>query len=215
MPTLAPADYLVHLAAISTLICYLFRDQIKLRSFAALGDLLLTGYYYFAFDKPLWNGLVWTVANVIINVTMIIILLREHRMSLLTDHEMTLFRCLETLTPGQFRKLLKLATWHEVEEPVKLTEEGTPLKELYYVLDGTVTIGKQGRVIEREPKMFIGEIAFLRDKAASATVMTAPKSLYVSWNQDELRTLLKKNEDLKNAMAALLSADMADKVARA
>jgi CRP-like cAMP-binding protein len=63
--------------------------------------------------------------------------------------------------------------------------------------------------------MFIGEIAFLRDKAASATVMTASKSLYVSWNQDELRALLKKNDDLKNAMAALLSADMADKVARA
>jgi hypothetical protein len=33
---------------------------------------------------------------------MIAVLLREHRMSLLTDNEMTLFRCLETLTPGQF-----------------------------------------------------------------------------------------------------------------
>jgi len=215
MPTLASSAFLVHLAAISTLICYLFRDQIKLRSFAALGDALLTGYYYFAFDKPLWNALVWTVANVIINVTMIIILLREHRMSLLTDHEMTLFRCLETLTPGQFRKLLKIATWHESEEPVQLTEEGASLDKLYYVLDGTITIGKQGRVIEREPKMFIGEIAFLRDKAASATVMTASKSLYVSWDQSELRALLKKNEDLKNAMSSLLSADMADKVARA
>lgn len=215
MPTIAPADYLVHLAAIATLVCYLFRDQIKLRSFAALGDLLLSCYYYFDFPEPLWNPLVWSLANVVINVTMIIVLLREHRMSLLTDNEMTLFRCLETLTPGQFRKLLKLATWHEAEEPVTLTKEGSPLDKLYYVLDGNLTIGKQGRVLEREPKMFIGEIAFLRDKAASATVTTAAKSLYVSWEQVELRALLKKNEDLKNAMAALLSADMADKVARA
>jgi len=87
--------------------------------------------------------------------------------------------------------------------------------KLYYVLNGGVTIGKQGRLIECEPKLFIGEIAFLRDKAASATVTTAANALYVSWDQAELRALLKKNEDLKNAISALLSADMADKVARA
>jgi hypothetical protein len=215
LPATNPADLLVHVAAIATLICYLFRDQIKLRTFAALGDLLLSGYYYFAFAEPLWNPLVWSLANVIINVTMIAILLREHRMSLLTDNEMTLFRCLETLTPGQFRKLLKLATWHETEEPVRLTEEGGMLDKLYYVLDGTVSIGKQGRLLERAPKLFIGEIAFLRDKAATATVTTAARSLYVSWEQAELRALLKKNDDLRNAMQALLSADMADKVAQA
>lgn len=214
MPAFSP-DYLVHLAAIATLVCYMFRDQIKLRIFAAIGDSLLSAYYYFAFADPLWNPLVWSIANVAINVTMIAILLREHRMSLLTDNEMTLFRCLETLNPGQFRKLLKLATWHEGEEPARLTEEGAMLDKLYYVLDGKVTIGKQGRLMERDPRLFIGEIAFLRDKAASATVTTAEKSLYVSWDQAELRTLLKKNDDLKNAMQALLSADMADKVAAA
>lgn len=89
------------------------------------------------------------------------------------------------------------------------------LDKLYYVLDGKVTIGKQGRLMERDPRLFIGEIAFLRDKAASATVTTAEKSLYVSWDQAELRALLKKNDDMKNAMQALLSADMADKVAAA
>lgn len=215
LPASLTADYLVHLAAIFTLVCYLFRDQIKLRSFAALGDLLLSGYYYFAFAEPLWNPLVWSLANVAINVAMIAILLREHRMSLLTDNEMTLFRCLETLTPGQFRKLLRLATWHEADEPARLTEEGTMLDKLFYVLDGKVMISKQGRLMERDPKLFIGEIAFLRDKAATATVTTAEKSLYVSWEQAELRALLKKNDDLRNAMQALLSADMADKVAQA
>jgi len=204
---------LVHVAAIFTLVCFMFRDQIKLRLFAALGDALLSAYYYLAFAEPLWNPMYWSIANVVINIGMIVILLREHRMSLLSDNEMTLFRCLETLTPGQFRKLLKLATWHEVEEPVQLTTEGEPPDKIFYVLDGKVNIGKQGRLLEREPKLFIGEIAFLRDKAATATVTTAAKALYVSWEQSELRALLKKNDDLKNAMGALLSADMADKVA--
>jgi hypothetical protein len=206
---------LVHLAAVFTLICFLFRDQIKLRLFAALGDAVLSAYYYFAFAVPLWNPMVWSIANVLINGAMIAILLREHRMSLLSDNEMTLFRCLETLTPGQFRKLLKLATWHEAEEPVTLTTQGKPPEQLYYVLDGKVMIEKQGRSMEADPRLFIGEIAFLRAKAASATVTTLGKSLYVSWPRPELQALLRRNEDLKNAMSALLSADMADKVARA
>jgi Cyclic nucleotide-binding domain len=204
---------LVHVAAIFTLVCFMFRDQIKLRAFAALGDGLLSAYYYLAFPEPLWNPMYWSIANVAINVGMIVILLREHRMSLLSDNEMTLFRCLETLTPGQFRKLLKIATWHDVEDPVQLTTEGEVPDRLYYILSGNVLIGKQGRVLEREPKLFIGEIAFLRDKTATATVTTAANSLYVSWEQAELRALLRKNEDLKNAMGALLSTDMADKVA--
>jgi len=213
-----PSDFfvqnLVHVAAIFTLVCYLFRDQIKLRAFAVLGDGLLSVYYYLAFAEPLWNPLYWSLANVLINTGMIVMLLRDKRMSLLSDNEMRLFRGLETLSPGQFRKLLKLATWHEMENVQQLTSEGEMLDSLYYVLDGKVQIGKQGRVIEAGPMLFIGEIAFLRDKAATATVQTSDASLYVSWSQSELRALFRRDNDLKNAIGALLSADMADKVAR-
>lgn len=208
------AQNLVHVAAIFTLICYLFKDQIKLRAFAALGDALLTVYYVVAFPAPLWNAMYWTIINVIINVAMIALLLRDRRMTLLSDDEMTLFRALETLSPGQFRKLLKLADWHVQEEPVQLTAEGEKPGHLYYILSGDVTIAKQGRSFVAAPKTFIGEIAFLRGTPASATVTTPPAAHYVSWPVEELQALLKRNEDLKNAFSALLSADMADKVAR-
>ncbi|MFO1032619.1 MAG: cyclic nucleotide-binding domain-containing protein [Hyphomicrobiales bacterium] len=209
------AQNLVHVAAIFTLICYLFRDQIKLRLFAALGDALLTIYYVVAFPVPLWNAMYWTILNVIINVTMILLLLRDRRMTLLSDDEMTLFRALDTLSPGQFRKLLKLADWHVAEEPAQLTAEGEKPAHLYYILSGDVTIAKQGRSFAASPRTFIGEIAFLRGTAASATVTTPPNAHYVAWPVDALQDLFKRNEDLKNAFSALLSADMADKVARA
>jgi hypothetical protein len=216
MPT---ADFfiqnLVHLAAIFTMVCYLFRDQIKLRIFAVLGDAVLSAYYFLAFPVPLWNALTWSIANVAINLVMILVLLREHRMSLLSDNEMMLFRCLDTLTPGQFRKLLKLASFHDNEAPATLTQQGEKPDKLYYVLDGKVKIGKDDRSLEAEPKTFIGEVAFLRGRPASATVTTAEKSLYVSWNTGDLHSLLRRNEELKNAFRRLLSDDMADKVARA
>jgi CRP-like cAMP-binding protein len=209
------AQNLVHVAAIFTLVCYLFRDQIKLRIFAALGDALLTVYYVVAFETPLWNAMYWTILNVVINVAMILLLLRDRRMTLLTDDEMTLFRALETLSPGQFRKLLKLADWHVSAEPAQLTVEGEKPKHLYYILSGDVTIAKQGRSFMATPRTFIGEIAFLRGTSASATVTTPSDAHYVSWPVGELQDLLKRNDDLKNAFSALLSADMADKVARA
>lgn len=206
---------LVHIAAIFTMICYLFRDQIKLRIFAVIGDALLAAYYVFAFADPLWSAMFWSVVNVTINVVMILVLLREHRKSLLSDNEMMLFRCLETLTPGQFRKLLSLATFHDGEEPQTLTEQGRKPENLYYVLDGKVRIGKDERSFDADPKTFIGEVAFLRDRPASATVTTTGKSLFVSWNAAELQSLLRRNDELKHALGRLLSDDMADKVARA
>lgn len=206
---------LVHLSAIFTMVCYLFRDQIKLRTFAVLGDSILSAYYYLAFPDPLWNAMYWSIANVVINAAMILVLLREHRMSLLSDNEMMLFRSLDTLTPGQFRKLLKLATFHENEEPATLTRQGERPDRLYFILDGKVTIGKDNRNFETDPKIFIGEVAFLRGRPASATVTAAEKSLYVSWEASALQALLRRNDELKNALWRLLSDDMADKVARA
>jgi CRP-like cAMP-binding protein len=207
---------LVHLAAILTMVCFLFRDQIKLRAFAAAGDLVLSAYYFFAFSEPLWNALFWSLANVVINAVMILVLLREHRMSLLSDNEMMLFRSLDTLTPGQFRKLLKQADWHEGgETPATLTRQGEKPERLYYVLQGEVTIDKDGRALKADPRLFIGEVAFLRGRQASATVTAPPGALYVSWQVDRLEALLRRNEELKNALARLLSADMAEKVARA
>ena len=100
---------LVHVASLCTLVCYLFRNQIKLRAFAAAGDALLSLYYFTAFEQPLWNPMVWTIVNVVINCGMIVLLLRDGRVYDMTDDEMSLFRNLDSLSPGQFRKLIKIS----------------------------------------------------------------------------------------------------------
>jgi Popeye protein conserved region len=106
-------ENLVHIASFCTLVCYLFRNQIKLRAFAATGDALLSLYYYANFDPPLWNPMVWTLINVVINSTMILLIIRDGRASDMSDDELNLFRQLPSLSPGQFRKLLKIGKWHK------------------------------------------------------------------------------------------------------
>jgi Popeye protein conserved region len=211
MQTYAP--YLVHVAAVFTLCCYLFRDQIRLRIFAALGDTLLIAYYYFGLAEPLWNPMVWSALNVLINSVMILIILRDQRQLTMTDSELSLFRALDTLSPGQFRKLVAKGEWHKAEEPVTLAREGENLTQLHYVLDGKVAVTKAGRLFPVEPKLFIGEVAYLRKRAATATVTVSENGTYISWPHEELEVLLRKNEDLKHALTRLLGQDLAEKMA--
>ena len=209
----AIAPYLVHVAAIFTLFCYLFRDQIKLRIFAAIGDALLVAYYYFGFEVPLWNPLVWSILNIAINVAMILIILRDAREHAMSDEELSLFRSLDTLTPGQFRKLVAIGEWHRALLPQTLTEEGEELKQLHYVLDGNITIAKADRKFPVEPKKFIGELAYLRKRPATATVKVSADSHYISWSHEDLELLFRRNDDLRTAMQLLMGRDVAEKMA--
>jgi hypothetical protein len=207
------AQNLVHVAALFTLFCFLFRDQIKLRIFAAIGDVLLSVYYYVAFDPPLWNPMVWSLLNVVINTVMIILIVRDGREGGMTDDELSLFRNLDSLSPGQFRKLAKQGVWHRATEARVLTTEGQDLDTLYYVLTGDVTVRKAERDLNVQPKLFIGELAFLRKRPATATVTVSHEAHYISWDHADLEKLFRGNDDLRNAMYILMGRDVAEKMA--
>jgi hypothetical protein len=207
-------QHLVHVGALLYLICFLFRDQVALRTFAIAGDAAYTAYYTVA-ERPLWEAMVWTCLNIVINLVMITILLRDKRMTALSDDEMSLFQNLKGLNPGQFRRLMKLGQWQRLEEPQQLTHEGAALDRLYYVLQGNVEVDKGGRNIRVEPAVFIGELAYLRKKPATATVTAGAGALVVSWSHADLARMTAKDEGLNFALATLLNADLAEKVARA
>ena len=207
-------ENLVHIAALFTLVCFFFRDQVRLRIFAAVGDALLALYYWLAFDPPLWNPMVWTVMNVVVNITILLIIIRDGRLFEMTDQEMNLFRNLEGLTPGQFRRLVKVGIWHTAEADTQLTTEGAHPGKLFYVLEGAIDIEKSKRHFKVEPRLFIGELAFLRKKLATATVKLGEGAHYIAWDEAALQKLFARHDDIRNAMTLILSRDMAEKVAK-
>jgi Cyclic nucleotide-binding domain len=208
------APHLIHVGAVLYLICFLFRDQILLRSFAIAGDFAYTAYYFTAASHPLWEAIAWIIPNMTINVVMIFLILRDRRMTTLSDDEMSLFQNLRGLNPGQFRRLMKLGSWESTDAPKILTEEGKPLDRLYYVLRGDVEINKGERKIKMDPSVFIGELAYLRKKPATATVSVAPGATVMSWSHADLERATAKDVSLNTALGILLSNDMAEKVAR-
>lgn len=208
------AQHLIHVGAILYLICFLFRDQIALRIFAIAGDCAYLAYYFTVASSPLWEAILWNIPNIGINIVMIGLILRDRRMTTLSDNEMSLYQNLRGINPGQFRRLIKTGHWRRVSETTTLTHEGEALDQLHYVLHGEVEVDKGGRKIPIEPAAFIGELAYLSKKPATATVRVQPGAVVVSWTHAALSAITSKDEGLNAALALLLNKDLAEKVAR-
>jgi CRP-like cAMP-binding protein len=133
----------------------------------------------------------------------------------LSQEEERLYSALKLLTPGEFRSLVKIARWSVASTDQIITVESTPLHRLYYVLDGAITVEKGGRTFEIPADTFIGEVAFLRNTPASATVTLGTGARYIVWSSPELERTLQSRSALRNAFIRMIGMDTAEKVARA
>jgi hypothetical protein len=205
--------YLIHLGALCYLVCFLFRDQLWLRVFAVVGDVIYTAFYFTAADVPLWSAIIYSALNVVINFVMIALILNDRRMTALADNDLRLYQQFKGMTPGDFRRLCKIGTWQKADDDHVLTTEGSTLQQLYYVVEGEVEVKKGDRKIPVKSGIFIGEVAYLKNTPASATVVAKAGAHYISWSHDELKKIVSRHESLKQSLGNLMSADLALKVA--
>ncbi len=132
----------------------------------------------------------------------------------LSAEEMMLFARLPGVSPGEFKQLLAIAEWHNPKVSMQLTKLGELPKALYYVLEGKVEVNRDGQRFSVGPHAFIGELAFLRSKPATATTFANVDSFIVSWEQSALRNLMQTNIGVRRAIDNMLSIDLAEKMAR-
>lgn len=207
---------IIHIAAAIFLSGFLFRDQIMLRSLVIVGNCVYVVYYYVVVDHPLWGGIFWSVVGIVINAVMIARILADRSAVGLAAHERALHRQIGTLTPGEFRRLMKAAAWRESATATLLTREDQPLPALSYVIAGRMTVEKAGHPPrDIEGPVFIGEVAFVTDHPASATVTLHPGGRYVIWEMTPLRRLLLRMPGIRIGLGAAFNRDMAEKVAKA
>jgi hypothetical protein len=206
---------LVHIAALINVSGMFFRDQFMLRLLVLVSTLLYIVYYLVVPDTPLWDAIAWCVVLTGVNAVMMVLIILDRKQFFLTDVESRLFRSLLTFSPGEFRKLMKAGNWRHVEDTCILTTEGKPPDSLFFVLEGDIEVSKQGRRLFLPAGVFIGEITFLLNTPASATVRVKSGARYVEWSREALSTLLNRYPALKTTLDARLSIDLATKVAAA
>jgi hypothetical protein len=209
------SENIVHVGALLYLAGFLFRNQLILRGLIIAGDFVYILYFYFAPDAPLWGGIFWSVMFTVVNLAMIGLIVADTMHFNLTANEKKLFGLLENLTPGEFRQLLGAGREERAGVPAVITREGQILDKLYFVLDGNMTIEKGAQRWPSESQTFIGEIAFLLARPATATVTLEAGTVCYVWEAEALHRLLRGNPPLNTALSAIMNKKLAQKVASA
>jgi hypothetical protein len=205
----------MHLAALIAVVALALRDQLKLRSVLLVSIALTAVYNYALLREPSWKDLFWNAVTFTMNLVVLIQIILDRTHIGLSQEEDELFSAFQMLTPGEFRAIVKLATWRTAEADVIITQEGVVPDHLYYILRGGVLVSKGGRDIKIGARTFIGEVAFLHRRPASATVQLEPGTRYLEWPVRKLDGRIDGKQALKHAVLRLISFDMATKVARA
>ncbi len=218
MPDLAPhaATFFVvlfHLSNLFAFVSFLLRDQMKLRLLMGLSLAMQAAYYFTIPGGPLFDSLFWKVVSFIANLGVILIILKDNLDVGIPTYLRNLFVRLKVLTPGQFRKLVAQTTRVEGHRQAILSEGMRP-DRLYFLLEGEAHVIKNRQSTTIKAGTFLGEVAFLSDLPASATVILNPGAVAVSWRSEALHALMRKDAFIDIAMRGFFNHDLAMKVAR-
>lgn len=208
------AGTLVQLALLFHVLGFLARGELLLRGLLLTGTLFYILYYFNISQEPLWDAILASSVLAIVNLGMICWLVIERTTFSMSHQTADIYRFFTTLSPGQFRRVLRKATIETCSQTTRLCTEHAPNARLFAVVSGKVTLEKGGQKITRETRMFIGEVGFLTGQNASATVEVAAGSVVASWSFDDIRVLMDRSRAMRNALIALFSDDMAAKIAR-
>lgn len=204
---------LVHIASLLYVIAFIIRDQLLLRILVLVATVLYIVYYYLVPNLPLWDAIIWSIILGIANIWVMVGLILERTTFNLTEREKALFMVFENLSPGEFRKLLKISQWQSATHHTTIITENEPVDHLYLMLEGQAEITKQERCFALSAPVFFGEVAFFKEIKASATVKILQGAQYVRWKHEPLRSLQTKNPSIRIAFYERLNSDMANKVA--
>lgn len=206
------ADTLVDAAALLQVAGFLIRDQLILRLFVFSGTVLYALYYYFAPDVPLWQALGWSVVLGSANLSMILRIAIERTTFSMSAQDRHLYQTFRSLSPGEFRRLLRVCTWVRVSDPMVLTRIEQQNDRLFCLLEGEADVRKGTAHFTLGPGSFVGEVSFLLGTPATATVTARAGALIAIWRHDDLMRIERRHPAIRIGLREILNVDLAAKV---
>ena len=164
-----------------------------------------------------WSPVVsWNVLFITINGTWLIMIVYGQRGTRFNDDEQELY---ETIFPDftrlDFLKLLRAAVWQNMPTGQRLAVEGRTLEDLILIVRGAVKVSADKKELAAvRDGQFIGEMSYLTEQTASATVTATEPTRCLVWKKDRLRRVLQRNPSLKYGMVKVMGADMSKKLRR-
>ena len=210
-----PIDYLVHFSNILLLVSYSVRDMLWLRWFAVAAA--LTNMPYFLLQQTvLWPPILWALVFTAINLYQITRIYLERRPVVLSADEQRLYDLgFRSLRPREFLSLTLVGEWKNATAGEKILAEGEPVSRLCIPISGSAEVRKGGKPVGTlEPGQIVGTALALTGSPSPVEATFTGAARYMSWPVPSLRTFIDKRPDLRVALQALFSRDLAEKIER-
>jgi len=209
---LYPPVVFVHLALLFYVLGFLNRDALVLRLLVLCGSGFYILYYYNVSETPLWDAILASVAIGLANIYGAIRIATERSTIGMKRENAEVFSLFPTMNPGQFRKIAKIAEFVKAEQDTTLCHQGERPARVYLILDQSVRVQKDDHAFLVPAGNFIGELSFLLDQPATATVTAPEGTRYMAWDPARLKRLMRGSTEISNAMIALFNADLSRKL---
>ena len=119
----------------------------------------------------------------------------------------------QNMSPVEFKKLIRLGDWDRVPRGRVILKEGDTVRHLTLLYNGAMKVTREGQEIASlKDGSFIGEMGFITEKPASATVTATTNTRIIQWRKDALKRMLMRNPTIRISMQAALGSDMAKKL---
>lgn len=194
---------------------FLFRDQIYTRFLVVVGSVLYIVYYGTVGPTPLWDAIIGSVLIGLSSAQGVMRLWFSRMTWVIPKDARHIFESMGQIEPGLFQRLYRAADRATARKDVVLTQQGQAVDRLWYLVDGALQVERVGQepAMIRQPG-FVGEIAWLTDGAATATVTAREGADMLSWPTKKLRGATRKSVRLELALDSLIAQDLARKLSK-
>jgi Cyclic nucleotide-binding domain len=202
-----------HLSYVLIAISYWLTDMFWLRLVAVLG-LSLEILYFWLSGGDLRTGIGWDLIFILINLYQIYRLVKDRLSLRLPEPDRELLRSVLTgLDDAQIARLLIAGEFCDIAEGTTLAEENQALDRLFFICSGRVRVTIAGREVSHlERGNFVGEVAFLTDRPATATVIAEGPVRALAFERGKLSQLFHNEAEVAGLIYQLLGRELAHKI---
>lgn len=202
-----------HLSYILIAISYWLTEIFWLRVVAVIG-LLLEIVYFLLSGGDLRTGIGWDLVFILINLYQLSRLVQDRLSLRLPEKDRALLRrVLVGLNDWQIARLLNAGALCALPEGTRLAEENQALEKLYFLCAGRVAVTIAGRAVSQlEGGNFVGEVAFLTERPATATVIAETECRVLAFDRNALKRFFQNETEVAGLIYQLIGRELAHKI---
>ena len=205
-----------HLANLIFLGAYWVKDILWLRLLCILGSLVVIPFYLLR-PEPLWPPVMWSGVFISIHAIRAWGIMKERRPVVFAGDEQLLYdKTFSLLTPQQFKRLLAIGEWQDLDRGHVLHSIGDQPDSLEAVVRGELEARRHGRVLGRAgPGDLAGLASVLSGSPELFEATVTQPARVMRWRRSDLQKFVEEDESLTSALRKIAAAALAQKLIRA